>query len=241
MRVIIGHDARTPRATVVALATLRETSGIDGEVLYVDRMRAHGLYTRVEDTRRTGANAPHRRYDFASQADCSTEFANARFLTPILGTGFTLFTDSDVVFQRDVHEMISEIKESKPVYVVKHKPAPLPPDYRVDIGHPHKMDGQAQQPYSRKNWSSVMLFNCAHPANRRLSLWDVNNRPGRDLHNFYWLNDHEIGELAPEWNWLVGQQPKPAEIGIAHFTLGGPFIEGWKGAEHDEIWREARG
>lgn len=105
-----------------------------------------------------------------------------------------------------------------------------------------KMDGQAQLAYSRKNWSSVMLFNCDHPANRRLSLQDVNERPGRDLHGFYWLHDSEIGELPGEWNWLVNVQPKPERPKIAHFTEGGPFTPGWRGAEHDELWlREARG
>jgi hypothetical protein len=29
------------------------------------------------------------------------------------------------------------------------------------------MDGQAQTRYARKNWSSVMVFNCDHPANER--------------------------------------------------------------------------
>jgi len=84
-----------------------------------------------------------------------------------------------------------------------------------------------------------MLFNCAHPANRRLSLQDVNERPGRDLHSFYWLADSEIGELPDAWNWLVNVREKPAEPKLAHFTLGGPFSVGWPGAPHDEIWLEA--
>ena len=100
-----------------------------------------------------------------------------------------------------------------------------------------KMDGVVQTSYSRKNWSSVMLFNCDHPANRRLSLWDISNRKGRDLHAFYWLADSEIGDLPAEWNWLVGVQPKPEAPKIAHFTLGGPWFKDWPGAEHDELWR----
>ncbi|MDP2141276.1 MAG: hypothetical protein Q8L20_10740 [Gammaproteobacteria bacterium] len=102
-----------------------------------------------------------------------------------------------------------------------------------------KMDGQEQTFYPRKNWSSVMLWNCDHPANHRLSLQDVNERPGRDLHRFYWLNDSEIGELPAEFNWLVNVQPKPVTPKIAHFTLGGPFTPGWKPQEHDELWLEA--
>jgi hypothetical protein len=225
VRVIIGADSREPEATRVALKTLRETSGIEGEVLNVPKLRDQGLFTRVEDTR-------GRRYDFASQAYCSTEFANARFLVPLLGSGFVLFTDCDVVFQRNVRDLLVEVKTQHAVSVVKHRSAQQGYGFL-------KMDAQPQQEYSRKNWSSVMLFNCDHPANRRLSLRDVNERPGRDLHAFYWLNDHEIGALDPCWNWLVNAQDKPAGKGIAHFTLGGPFTPGWQGASHDEIWLEA--
>lgn len=99
-----------------------------------------------------------------------------------------------------------------------------------------KMDGQAQTSYPKKNWSSVVLWNVDHPANKRLSLVDVQERRGFDLHQFYWLADSEIGELPREWNWLVGVQPKPAAPKIAHFTLGGPFLRSWAGAEHDETW-----
>lgn len=103
-----------------------------------------------------------------------------------------------------------------------------------------KMDGQEQLLYPRKNWSSFILFNCDHPANRRLSLQDVNERPGRDLHGLYWLSDEEIGELPQEFNWLVGVQPKPADPKIAHFTLGTPnMTEELRTSEHAHIWHEA--
>ncbi len=103
-----------------------------------------------------------------------------------------------------------------------------------------KMGGVVQTAYPRKNWSSVMLFNCDHPANRRLSLDDVNNRPGRDLHAFYWLHDSEIGELPPAWNWLVNVQPAPESVKIMHMTLGGPWMPNWEPAPHDEIWQRLR-
>ncbi len=68
---------------------------------------------------------------------------------------------------------------------------------------------------------------------------DINSRPGRDLHAFYWLADDEIGDLQPQWNWLVNQTPRPQNLGIAHFTLGGPWLPGWKPAAHDDLWTEA--
>lgn len=227
MRVIIGYDANESEAARVAAKTLSEvTHGeIQPEFLYAPKLRAQGLLTRPEDTR-------GQRYDLVSNAPCATEFSNSRFLTPMLvDSGMALFVDCDVVFMDDPRNMIAEAGRAAAVSVVKHGYEPA---------HETKMCGQTQTVYGRKNWSSVMLFNCDHPANRRLSLWDVNNRPGRDLHQFYWLANDEIGELDPRWNWLVGEQPAPSAVGgIAHFTLGGPFTPGWPGAEHDDIWLKA--
>lgn len=230
MRVIIGYDASESEAARVAAKSLAEvTHGeVTPEFLYAPKLRAQGLLTRPEDQR-------GQRYDLISNAPCATEFSISRFLTPIIvDSGMALFVDCDVVFREDPREMLEETSRLAAVSVVKH-------DYISVQGS--KMCGQVQTLYSRKNWSSVMLFNCDHPANRRLSLWDVNNRPGRDLHQFYWLANDEIGALDARWNWLVGEGlPDPSfehGLGIAHFTLGGPFTLGWRGAEHDDIWTKA--
>ena len=68
----------------------------------------------------------------------------------------------------------------------------------------------------------------------------INTLPGRDLHRFCWLEDEEIGELEPRWNWLVNVQPMPPMPAVAHFTLGGPWFDGWPGAEHDDLWVKER-
>lgn len=225
MRVYIGWDDREAKAGRVAARTLKEASSLDAEFLHADRLRDAGMLSRITDHR--GGQM----YDLVSNAQKSTAFAVSRFLTPLLcQSGFALFADCDVVFKRNPLEMLNEIEPGKAVYVVKH-------DYRPTALW--KMDSQVQTVYPRKNWSSVMLFDCDHSANRRLSLHDVNTRPGRDLHRFYWLADEEIGELAPAWNWLVNEQPMPENLAIAHFTNGGPFTEGWKPAAHDDIWHEA--
>jgi hypothetical protein len=219
MKVYLGWDSREAPAYGVAAKTLYNTSGIVPTPLKADRLAAAGLYSRPVDMGRG--------YDLPSNAPCSTEFAASRFLTPILAqTGWALFADCDVVFLRDVAEMLTGLEPGKAVYVVKHQ----------QKGGGTKMDGQAQTSYSRKNWSSVMLFDCNHEANWRLSVEDVSRRPGRDLHGFFWLHDDEIGELGPEWNWLVNVVPKPNNLGIAHFTLGGPWFPDWQGAEHDDLW-----
>ena len=226
MRAYIGSDPREQAAVDVAVKTLRKVSNIRAELLCADKLRDAGMLSRISDHR--GGQS----YDLVSNAPKSTEFAVSRFLTPILCQGgWALFTDCDVVFLRDPREMLAEIEPGKAVYVVKHDHTPTAP---------YKMVNQVQTNYPRKNWSSVMLFDTNHPANRRLSLHDINTRPGRDLHALYWLADDEIGSLEPAWNWLVDCQPRPENLGIGHLTLGGPWLPGWKGGSFDAEWRAAR-
>jgi len=220
LRVYIGYDHAEHQAYRVALKSLSKYTKTAPEPLDASRLHAGGLLRRLVDTR-VGM------YDLPSNAPCSTEFAVSRFLVPILcQSGWALFTDCDVVFLGNPRELLALADPDKAVMVVKHN----------HFGHGTKMGGAIQTHYPRKNWSSVMLFNCDHEANKRLTIQDVNERPGRDLHAFYWLHDSEIGELPPEWNWLVNVTPKPAYPKIAHFTNGGPWIANWTPAEHDAIW-----
>jgi hypothetical protein len=223
MKIYIGHDAHEQAAFDTAEKSLHRHASrpVCVTALKTQTLADVGLLQRLQDKR-------GRTYDFASQALCSTDFAISRFIVPLLAhSGWALFVDCDVVFLGDVYELLALADPEKAVMVVQHAPLPT-------AGY--KMNDQVQLAYPRKNWSSVMLFNCDHPANRRLSLRDVNERPGRDLHRFYWLADSEIGALPPEWNWLVGVQPKPVGVKIAHYTLGGPWLPTWPGAEWDEIW-----
>lgn len=227
LTVYIGHDTREESAFSVAASSLWLSSKIMPVPLVDEALRARGLFDRLTDRR------GNHLYDMRSGLFQSTEFAISRFLVPVLApSGWALFTDCDVVFMRDVSELLAKADPTKAVQVVKHQYTP------VSTG---KMVDQLQRKYSRKNWSSVILWNVDHPANRRLTLHDVNHRHRDYLHGFGWLADDEIGELPPAWNWLVGEQPKPDDLAIAHFTLGGPFTPGWRGAEHDEIWLEAAG
>ena len=226
MRVYIGHDPREQAAVDVAIHTLRKVGGVEAELLRADRLRDAGLLNRPTDRR----GSQH--HDLISGAPMATDFAISRFLVPILcQSRWAMFADCDVVFLRDPREMLKEVVPGKAVYVVKHDHKPT---------EQWKMVNQVQTAYPRKNWSSVMLFDCEHPANRRLSLHDINTRPGRDLHRFYWMCDSEIGDLNPAWNWLVDQQDQPEHVGIAHMTLGGPWLPGWGRGSFDAEWLAAQ-
>jgi len=163
----------------------------------------------------------------------STEFSNARFIIPALQNyqGWALWADSDMVALGDLDELWSQRDERYAVQVVKHRHVP---------GEKQKFLGAEQSLYARKNWSSLMLINCGHPACRRLTPEYVNNAAGLDLHRFEWVPESEVGEIHGLWNVLVAQghqHPEPVvaeDIKLLHFTLGGP----WHGHQPDgsELW-----
>lgn len=226
LRCYVGYDPREDEAFQVAVRSLQAYASamVSVSAIHLDRCEAWGLMHRPWRIYRGSI------WDVPSNAPASTQFAASRFLTPMLAqSGWALFTDCDVLFLADVLELLAIADPRYAVQVVKH--APLPTEGT-------KMDGQVQTAYPRKNWSSVMLFNCDHPGHLRLNLEAISGRPGRDLHAFCWLEDDEIGELPPEWNWLVGVQPKPDRPKLAHYTLGGPWLPGWEAAHHDELWLE---
>lgn len=162
-----------------------------------------------------------------SNAPMSTEFAISRFCVPFLTKGWALFVDSDIVLKTDIAELFALADDKYAVMVVKHK---------QEVGSDTKMDGQIQTYYSRKNWSSVVLWNCDHGANKRFTIEDLNTWPGRDLHGFKWLKDEEIGELPKEWNHLVGIDEEIESAKLLHFTNGIPILKGWKPRPSDRYW-----
>jgi lipopolysaccharide biosynthesis glycosyltransferase len=221
----IGYDPRELDAFVVA----RES--FITNCFFPIQLEAIALFDLLEYTRE------HERrngqlYDSISCAPMSTEFAISRFFTPILAeTGLALFMDSDVLVRSSVSPLyrIAEADSSKAVWVVPHS---------MNITHGLKMDNQLQIVYPRKNWSSVMMFNCDHPANKRLTVDMINTLPGRDLHNFCWLDDDEIGFLDPTYNYLVGHTSGVDDPVIVHYTDGIPSMRGYEDCEYANEWRE---
>lgn len=161
----------------------------------------------------------------------STEFTFTRFLVPELMEfkGWALFIDCDIILTTDIKELFDQIDDRYAVMCVKH-------DYTPPEGE--KMDGQKQLPYPRKNWSSVMLFNCGHPSNAALTKELVNDPEidGKYLHRFSWLKDEEIGELDHTWNYLVGWYDDIEDPKLIHYTEGGPWFENYKDCDFAHLW-----
>ena len=82
----------------------------------------------------------------------STEFTYSRFLVPSLMNykGWAVFCDCDFIFLDDVAKLFKNLDKEKAIYCVQHDYTPK---------EKHKMDGQQQTIYPRKNWSSFIVFN----------------------------------------------------------------------------------
>lgn len=227
--IFVGYDPRETEAFAVCRRTLRDYAGhIPVNPLDLSELRRVGLYDRPTEKR------DGQLWDVISDAPMSTEFAISRFLTPILARkGLALFMDCDIIARSELDELfaIAEDDPSKAVWCVQHQ---YIPENSV------KMDGQEQTRYARKNWSSVMLFNVDHPANKALSVNLINTAPGRDLHRFCWLKDHEIGALPAKYNHLVGITEATEDPVLVHFTNGGPWFAAYRDVPFGEEWLAAR-
>ena len=162
----------------------------------------------------------------------STEFTYTRFLVPHLMDykGWALFVDCDFLFLDDVSKLFELADDQYAVMCVKHDYYP-----QSDI----KMDNKIQHSYPRKNWSSLILWNCSHVAHKKLTLDLINNSTGKYLHRFSWIRNKHIGSISHEWNWLINwyHEPEDGKPKALHYTEGGPWITG-KSDPYDVLWLE---
>jgi len=215
MKVFVGWDSREDIAYQVCKhSILNKQPAAEVIPLKQNELREQGLYWRDIDKL------------------ASTEFTFTRFLIPELAyyQGWALFMDCDMILTTDIKELFDQADDRYAVMCVQH-------DYTPREGV--KMDGQQQTIYPRKNWSSVMLVNCAHPSNAVLHKELVNDPEisGAYLHRFSWLKDDEIGELDHTWNYLVGVYNDIAVPKLIHYTEGGPWFENYRDCEFHDLWK----
>lgn len=234
----IGFDPREAAAFAVTRHSLFNRVPRHWPIygLVLSELQARGLYTRPTSMKVNGDGRAEMIDEVSIRADydghISTQHAIARFLVPHLARhGWALFMDGDMLVRGNIGQLFEGLNRKFAVYCVKHRHEP-------QAGT--KMDGQEQTRYARKNWSSFAIFNCDHPANTALSVEVVNTLPGRDLHRFCWLDDDEIGELGPEWNFLVGYSDKSISPKVIHFTDGVPDMPGYENVPFADDWRAAR-
>ena len=137
-----------------------------------------------------------------------TPFTWSRFLVPWLCDfhGWALFLDIDTYARDDIGGLFDLADEKHAVMVSKNKLA--------------------------FEWASVMLFNCGHPDNRKLTPEFVET--ANKLHAISWTEN--IGELPGEWNHLVGYDEPNPNAKLVHFTQGVPCWPETFESEFAEEW-----
>lgn len=232
LNVVIGYDPREWEAYQVCEHSLLRHASKPVNVVKLDltTLRETGLYDRPFRVSETG-----QMWDERDKRPFSVAFSFSRFLVPFIVRGPALFVDCDFLFRQDVAQLFAEFDPLMAVQVVKHDHQP--PGAK-------KMDNIAQGRYNRKNWSSCVMWNTEHHANRSLTVAAVNSWAGLDLHGFKWLPDCYIGSLPEKWNWLADASPtcggNPDDIGAIHYTSGGPWFDHMQDCPFAAEWLEER-
>ena len=130
--------------------------------------------------------------------------------------GWAIFMDCDMLASGEIAELWALRDERYGLQCVQHAYEP---------GETVKFLGEVQSAYPKKNWSSLMLFNCSRCT--ALTPDYVNSASGLELHRFHWLQgDLEIGAFPDAWNHLVAMQDAARSPGasLLHWTPGGPWF-----------------
>ena len=230
--VFVGYDSREHIPFKVCSHSITRRSSVPVEItpVYHRTLRHAKMFYRAWQIDEDGQY-----WDDVDNRPFSTEFSHTRFLVPEIArrnnlSGWVLFCDSDFLFLSDVCEVFDYCDDDYAVMCVKH-------NYNPE--ETFKMDGMLQQNYNKKLWSSFVLYNLDHPANDRLDEVMVNSETGTNLHNFCWLDsDEQIGSIPDSWNFIPGVSHGVNNINAVHFSLGGPWFDGYQDSEFGEEWEQ---
>ncbi len=212
VRLIVGYDAREAVAYHTFCQSVMEKSTVP---LQIVPLVQNSLTGYIE-----------------SHADGSNAFTYSRFLSPYLTdySGWAIYADGDMICNDDIKKLWDLKDEKYAVQVVKH-------DYKTR--HTTKYFGSKNLDYPRKNWSSLILWNCAHERNKILTPEFVSRASGSELHRFSWLSDEIIGELPVGWNWLANEYRVNESAHLIHYTVGTPCFKEFESSEMADFWSAA--
>ena len=164
--------------------------------------------------------------------DGTNKFTYSRFLVPYLMNyqGWAIFADGDMICLDDIKNLYDLIDNKYAVQLVKH-------NYKTK--HEKKYFGQKNENYPRKNWSSLIIWNCSHRKHKILTPDFISSKDGSYLHRFKWLCDEEIGEIDKKWNWLAIEYPRKDNLKLIHYTLGTPCFKEYEKTSLSEHWHNS--
>jgi len=208
LRIFIGWDSRFPEPADVLRYSLMKHSSIPLDIRYLklDELNLHRDHDPL----------------------ASTEFTYSRFLVPFLCNfdGKAIFMDNDMLCLGDVKALDRLDMEDYALRVVQHDYTPT---------NAVKMYGCPQTSYPRKNWSSLMIMDCA-----KLTHWSkqaVESKSGAYFHRFQDIPDALLGEIPPCWN-MLDQMDKTTKL--IHYTNGGPWFKEYRNHPHASAWLRMR-
>jgi hypothetical protein len=208
---------------------IRLFCGYDAREIPGFHVFAHSVMKRAS---RAVAIVPLARY---AVPEGSNAFTLSRFLVPMLCgyEGRAIFCDAaDMLMVGDVAKLDDLFDPSFAVQVVKH------PTYAS--AHPRKYVGTEmeceQTDYDRKNWASVMLINCGHPAWKDVDESLLKLRPKLDFLQFRIIPEAAIGTLPAEWNVLIDEGQSDAGAQLLHWTAGIPYFWHYQNARRSQDW-----
>ena len=167
-----------------------------------------------------------------THTDGSNEFIYSRFLVPHLMNfkGWAIYADGDMICLEDIKKLWDLRDKKYAVQVVKH-------NYETKVTK--KYWGNKNENYPRKNWSSVVIWNCGHDKHKILSPNFIQNQTGSFLHRFNWLNDDEIGNIDKKWNWLAMEYEEEKDINLIHYTIGTPCFKEYSNGPFSSYWNKS--
>ena len=210
-KIFIGYDPREKIAFHVLSQSIIEHSSIPVSISPINLTNLKKFYKRKK------------------RIKDSTEFSISRFLTPYLSNykDYSLFVDCDFIIREDVAKLLKIVKSNpkKVLWCVKHNYIPK---------SKLKFLNEKQLIYSKKNWSSFVVYN--NQKCKILTPKFVEKANGLYLHQFKWTKDELIGNLPKEWNILVGEQKIPKNFKSLHFTVGGPYFKKYRKSLGSNFW-----
>jgi len=211
--VFVGYDPREAVAYHVCANSIIRTASSPVAIIPI----ALNLFQDYQETHTDGSN----------------QFIYSRFLVPYLMNfhGRAIFIDGDMIVRSDIVELYESLEIGMDVAVVKH-------DYQTRMTE--KYLGSKNENYPRKNWSSVIVWDCQTYPNKQLTPEFVQKQPGSFLHRFSWIDNDRIQSLDPVWNWLPDEFGPNPDAKLLHYTLGTPCFHEFADTPQAEEWHRER-
>ena len=202
IKVFIGYDQREAQVFHVCVQSILMNTTVPVQIIPLNLDQLKKIYSE-------------------EHGDNTNNFIYTRFLVPHLCNfeSTAIYMDGDMVVRGDLKDLISMNDKKSAVNVVKH-------NYKTK--KKTKYMGTLNEDFPRKNWSSVIIWNCDHVKNKILLPSLIQKSTGKFLHRFEWLDDDDINELPREWNWLCDEYGDNSSAKLIHYTLGAPCFKAFR-------------